>query len=134
MDRLRRVLTGGTVVMGLGTILLAGGCRSLRNEVPQGKPYSTTGGTPPALGFNQDESKRMVFDGVNDNIAVRQLAMNFRFAIPGGLANLYEAGSDGERPREKPSYASASSVQRRWIDQPSRRMWWKLHASIHRSR
>ena len=47
------------------------------------------------LGFNQDESKRMVFDGINDNIAVRQLAMNFRFAIPGGLANLYEAGSDG---------------------------------------
>ena len=47
------------------------------------------------LGFNQDESKRTVFDGVNDNIAVRQLAMNFRFAIPGGLANLYEAGSDG---------------------------------------
>ncbi len=47
------------------------------------------------LGFNQDESKRMVFDGVNDNIAVRQLAMNFRFAIPGGLANLFEAGSDG---------------------------------------
>ena len=47
------------------------------------------------LGFNQDESKRMVFDGLNDNIAVRQLAMNFRFAIPGGLANLFEAGSDG---------------------------------------
>jgi hypothetical protein len=46
------------------------------------------------LGFNQDESGRMVFDGVNDNIAVRQLAMNFRFAIPGGLANLFEAGSD----------------------------------------
>ncbi|HEX4595025.1 MAG TPA: alpha/beta hydrolase domain-containing protein [Bryobacteraceae bacterium] len=47
------------------------------------------------LGFNQDESKRMVFDGVNDNIAVRQLAMNFRFAIPGGLANIFEPGSDG---------------------------------------
>ena len=47
------------------------------------------------LGFNQDESGKIVFDGVNDNIAVRQLAMNFRFAIPGGLANLYEAGSDG---------------------------------------
>ncbi|HXA68054.1 MAG TPA: alpha/beta hydrolase domain-containing protein [Bryobacteraceae bacterium] len=47
------------------------------------------------LGFNQDESGRMVFDGVNDNIAVRQLAMNFRFAIPGGLANVFEPGSDG---------------------------------------
>ncbi|HWY47980.1 MAG TPA: alpha/beta hydrolase domain-containing protein [Bryobacteraceae bacterium] len=47
------------------------------------------------LGFNQDESGRMVFDGLNDNIAVRQLAMNFRFAIPGGLANVFEPGSDG---------------------------------------
>lgn len=47
------------------------------------------------LGFNQDESGRIVFDGVNDNIAVRQLAMNFRFAVPGGLANIYEPGSDG---------------------------------------
>jgi hypothetical protein len=47
------------------------------------------------LGFNRGESGRIVFDGVNDNIAVRQLAMNFRFAIPGGLANLFEAGSDG---------------------------------------
>jgi hypothetical protein len=47
------------------------------------------------LGFNQDETGRIVFDGVNDNIAVRQLAMNFRFAIPGGLANLFEPGSDG---------------------------------------
>ncbi|HZW35278.1 MAG TPA: hypothetical protein VFF52_31435 [Isosphaeraceae bacterium] len=54
MDRLRRVLSGGTLVMMLGTVLAAAGCRSMRNEVPQGKPYSTTGGTPPAIGFNAD--------------------------------------------------------------------------------
>jgi hypothetical protein len=54
MDRLRRVLTGGTLVMVLGTVVTALGCRSTRNEVPPGKPYSTTGGTPPALGFNSD--------------------------------------------------------------------------------
>jgi len=47
------------------------------------------------LGFNQDESGAIVWDGVNPNIAVRQLAMNFRFASPGGAAQLYEPGSDG---------------------------------------
>ena len=46
------------------------------------------------LGFNQDESKKIVFDGINPNIAVRQLAMDFRFASPSGAAALYEPGSD----------------------------------------
>jgi hypothetical protein len=46
------------------------------------------------LGFNQDEVRRMVWDGVNAHIAGRQLAMNIRFATPGGAANLYEAGSE----------------------------------------
>ena len=47
------------------------------------------------LGFNQDESKRIVFDGAHPNIAVRQNPMNFRFAVPGGAADLYQPGSDG---------------------------------------
>jgi hypothetical protein len=47
------------------------------------------------LGFNQDESARMVFDGVNPNIAARQLALNVRFVAPGGAAGMYEPGSDG---------------------------------------
>ena len=47
------------------------------------------------LGFNQDEAGRIVWDGINDNIAVRQLAMNIRFAAPGGATALYEPGSDG---------------------------------------
>jgi hypothetical protein len=47
------------------------------------------------LGFNQDESGRRVLDGANPNIAVRQLAMNLRFAAPGGAAGMYEPGSDG---------------------------------------
>ncbi|MFN7929660.1 MAG: alpha/beta hydrolase domain-containing protein [Blastocatellia bacterium] len=46
------------------------------------------------LGFNQDEQNRIVWDGANDHIAGRQLAMNIRFATPGGAANLYEAGSE----------------------------------------
>jgi hypothetical protein len=46
------------------------------------------------LGFNQDETNRIVWDGANDHIAGRQLAMNIRFATPSGAANLYEAGSE----------------------------------------
>jgi len=47
------------------------------------------------LGFNQDEAGRIVWDGANPNIAARQNPINFRFAIPGGAANLYEPGSEG---------------------------------------
>ena len=47
------------------------------------------------LGFNQDESKRIVFDGAHPNIAARQNPMDFRFAVPGGAADLYQPGSDG---------------------------------------
>jgi hypothetical protein len=55
MDRLGRFLAGGTLIMALGMLLTAAGCRSMRNEVPPGKPYSTTGGPPSSgLGFNSD--------------------------------------------------------------------------------
>lgn len=47
------------------------------------------------LGFNQDEAGRIVWDGANPHIAGRQLAVNIRFALPGGAANLYEPGSEG---------------------------------------
>src|SRR5579864_5470303 len=47
------------------------------------------------LGFNQDETGHIVFDGVNANIAARQNPMNFRFAVPGGAADLFQPGSDG---------------------------------------
>lgn len=47
------------------------------------------------LGFNQDEEKRIVWDGARPNIAARQNPLNFRFAIPGGAAGLYEPGSEG---------------------------------------
>ncbi len=47
------------------------------------------------LGFNQDEDKRIVWDGARPNIAARQNPLNFRFAIPGGAAGLYEPGSEG---------------------------------------
>jgi len=47
------------------------------------------------LGFNQDEGGRRVFDGMNPNIAARQLAMNIRFSAPSGAAGMFEPGSDG---------------------------------------
>lgn len=48
-----------------------------------------------ALGFNQAEDGRRVFDGANPNIAARQVPLNIRFGVPGGAAGLYEPGSEG---------------------------------------
>ena len=46
------------------------------------------------LGFNEDLAGGMVWDGVFPRIAARQTPMNFRFALPGGAATLYEPGSE----------------------------------------
>jgi hypothetical protein len=46
------------------------------------------------LGFNEDESGRMVWDGAFPIIAARQTPINFRFAIPGGAAGINEPGSE----------------------------------------
>jgi Alpha/beta hydrolase domain len=46
------------------------------------------------LGFNQDLSQQIVWDGVFPRIAARQTPINFRFALPGGAATLYEPGSE----------------------------------------
>jgi hypothetical protein len=47
------------------------------------------------LGFNQDETGKIVWDGVNPHIAARQLALNYRFAMALGNAGPNEVGSDG---------------------------------------
>ena len=73
-------------------------------ELPKKMPFAVAWGNSQSgnflrsmvhLGFNQDEAGRIVWDGINDNIAVRQLALNIRFAAPGGDKALYEPGSDG---------------------------------------
>ena len=46
------------------------------------------------LGFNQDESGRLVWEGSNPNIASRVLDMNRRFALPGGAVDFYELGTE----------------------------------------
>jgi len=47
------------------------------------------------LGLNQAEDGRIVFDGVFPQNSLRENAMNYRFAIPGGGASLYDSGVEG---------------------------------------
>ncbi len=47
------------------------------------------------LGFNQDEARRQVHDGLWPVIAGRRIALNFRWAQPDGVLELYQAGSEG---------------------------------------
>jgi hypothetical protein len=47
------------------------------------------------LGFNQDEAHRQVHDGAWPIIAGRRIALNFRWAQPDGVLELYQAGSEG---------------------------------------
>jgi hypothetical protein len=47
------------------------------------------------LGFNEDEARRQVHDGAWPIIAGRRIALNFRWAQPDGVLELYQAGSEG---------------------------------------
>jgi hypothetical protein len=47
------------------------------------------------LGFNEDEARRQVNDGAWPIIAGRRIALNFRWAQPDGVLELYQAGSEG---------------------------------------
>ena len=47
------------------------------------------------LGFNQDEAGKQVHDGAWPIIAGRRIALNFRWAQPDGVLELYQAGSEG---------------------------------------
>ena len=47
------------------------------------------------LGFNQDEAKRQVHDGMWPIIAGRRIALNIRWAQPDGVLELYQPGSEG---------------------------------------
>jgi hypothetical protein len=95
MDRLRRVLTGGTLVIVCGTVIAASGCRSTRNEVPLGKPYSTTGGAPPTIGFNSDPHPNAAIGaGMYPNTTPGQPGMTAPGAPPsmGGPDATYSSG------------------------------------------
>ncbi len=47
------------------------------------------------LGFNQTEDGKPVHDGLWPIIAGRRIALNFRWAQPDGVLELYQAGSEG---------------------------------------
>ena len=47
------------------------------------------------LGFNEDEARRQVNDGGWPIIAGRRIALNFRWAQPDGVLELYQPGSEG---------------------------------------
>ncbi len=47
------------------------------------------------LGFNRAEDGRQVHDGMWPIIAGRRIALNFRWAQPDGVLELYQAGSEG---------------------------------------
>ena len=47
------------------------------------------------LGFNQSETGSQVHDGMWPIIAGRRIALNFRWAQPDGVLELYQAGSEG---------------------------------------
>ena len=46
-------------------------------------------------GFNEDENGRIVFDGAQPIIAGSMGQFNVRFAQPGNIANIFEAGAEG---------------------------------------
>jgi hypothetical protein len=47
------------------------------------------------MGLNQDESNRKVYDGAWPIIAGRRVAANARWAMPDGVLELYQMGSEG---------------------------------------
>ena len=46
-------------------------------------------------GFNEDEQRRIVWDGMNPVIAGMMGSFNIRFAQPGDIAELFDPGADG---------------------------------------
>jgi Alpha/beta hydrolase domain len=63
------------------------------------------------LGFNQDEAGKQVHDGLWPIIAGRRIALNFRWAQPDGVLELYQAGSEGPQwwlPEPDPVRGGAS--------------------------
>ena len=60
------------------------------------------------LGFNEDENGQQVNDGAWPIIAGRRVAINFRWAQPDGVLELYQAGSEGPQWWHKfPDYVRA---------------------------
>jgi len=88
MERLSRVIAGSFLTVALGTTFTASGCRSMRSDVPSGKPYATRG-TPTAPGFNSDpHPNTTISPGLYQNNGSPSLDGN-----PAGGANMPQYGT-----------------------------------------
>jgi hypothetical protein len=88
MERLSRVIAGGFLAVALSTAFTASGCRSMRSDVPSGKPYATRG-TPTAPGFNSDpHPNTTISPGLYQNNGSPSLDGN-----PAGGANMPQYGT-----------------------------------------
>jgi hypothetical protein len=67
------------------------------------------------LGFNEDELGRQVYDGAWPIIAGRRIALNFRWAQPDGVLELFQAGSEGPQwwVRHEDKVASSTAARNR---------------------
>jgi hypothetical protein len=52
MDRLNRALAGASLALALTVVTSASGCRSMRSEVPPGRPFTPDGQQTPPIGFS----------------------------------------------------------------------------------
>jgi hypothetical protein len=87
MDRLNRVIAGAGLAIVLGMVVSAGGCRSARNDVPPGKPYSVTGGTPPTVGFSSDpHASTSIGPGMYNNMPGQANATDPSAGMPGAAS------------------------------------------------
>ncbi len=100
MDRLNRALVGGCLAAALGMLFSSAGCRSMKNDVPPGKPYSTTGGAPPTVGFNSDPPRNT---GVGGGMYTNGLAPN----SPGSGVSSSLPGATSASPYGTPPPASS---------------------------
>jgi hypothetical protein len=99
MDRLSRVIAGCSLTVALGMVISASGCRSMRSDVPRGKPYSTTG-SPTAPGFNSAPHPNTTIspglyqnNGANAQNNGGNAAPNFDGNADGAAANMPQYGT-----------------------------------------
>jgi hypothetical protein len=95
MDRLSRRLAGCGLATAL--LLLSAGCRSMRSEVPRGRPFSADGKQPPSIGFSSEPNQVKGFSGLQTAPGTRNNVGQFGLPSPGPNTSNYgvPAGSYG---------------------------------------
>jgi hypothetical protein len=106
MDRLNRIVTHGGLALLLGASVSSLGCRSMKSEIPPGKPYSTTGApaspTTPSVGFSSDPRPDASAGAGLYNGIQQASGATGPGGLPGGVQQAgggLPAGGDGTRPQ-----------------------------------